>query len=667
MSSPHGSKLASPSSSSSLADASSSSEGTQQTGSRSGLKQPSGGRMTPGFSGRATPSGDGTGKSGIARPSSRLTKPGTIHEKTGTTKGEDSVVAGGSAVEGLHNGPSEQVSKLRLMRKGSDGASKRIKIEAGTSSLPRHLPKGIIDTATPSQSTSRLSPLNSSRKHISESVAPTQGSSEDASTSNTEKSASERLHAAENGDGTRPEGPKRGLRRPGVASSGSLGLGVRTPNISSESPAPSTASATTATANERTHPIQKSGELLPSRLTRGGSGLKLLSERKLPPPQQVLKPQSKAGRDYSSSSTSSLDSNSSGDIATVQSSVVDAGKEKLHSEDTKRAPTKKQAGVPAQLNLPSERNGESEKSDEPSKELQSSSKSPKSHPNCSRRTSPEGMSHEEIVTSPKAETSDGNKTVVEQKNLKNEKELEKGKGSDGQVVINGDLSPEQKRVAKTSRDAHSATIASPSEAPASDAKESVSDQRKEKPPSTESTNKSFSQPETGQLYSDSMAQLSPETKRSAVSPGDREGNTEQQHGTSGTPELEEVSAVKPSSSHQSRTHAHAKRARSLSPNNSRRIFPLPLAAVLAHESTSSQPTTPASLGVSTKMDFSHTSALARTRSSDDQIEGAHKPLRSSLRNSKRAVVATSSSSSLDNGHSKSHHSQKVRWQCHCYS
>ena len=725
VSSPHGSKLPSLSSSSSLVgDTTSSSSSSDvhppQTGSRSGLKQPSsGGRTTPGFTGsggRTTPSssssGDGAGRSGIARPASRFTKPGTIHEKAGanaTAKGEESgVTAGGlSASETpnkeLHNGESsEQPSKLRLVRKGSDGASKRFKIEAGTSSLPRHLPKGITNAAGSSPATSRLSPLSTSRKH--ESVAPgsedvvTSSSSSTGTSNATETNASERLHATESsGDGKRLEGPKRMLKRPGDTGSGSLGSGGggvhhHTPHhVGLGSPAPATSAAPT-TSTERTHPVQKSGgDLLPSRLARvsggtsSGSGLKPpgAGDRKLQPPQLVTKSRSKATRDYSSSSTSSLDSNGSGgDIVAAKSALVDGGKA------GEAITAKKQSGVPTSLNLPpSQRNGETEKADEPppSKESRTAgSTAPKGRPDCSRRSSPEGMSREEIASSPKAETNDGvvKKTAVEQKNLKNEKELEKGKGTGmgGQVVvINGDLSPEQRRVAKTARDSntHSISVTSPTEPPNStttttggkDSRSSSTqgkDRDRTTAPTVESSNKSFSQPETGQPYSDSMGQLSPETKRSAVSFEETETSSEQQPSGSDTPE-QEVSPVAKSGSGRlsqgTKLHVHAKRARSLSPKNSRRIFPLTVVPVLEHETTSSQPATPSSPEGGRKMDFNHVSSgLARTRSSGDAMipaQGLHKPLRSSLRNTKTSG-GTSSSSSLDSGNSKSHHGQKVR-------
>ena len=686
VSTPHGSKLSSASSSPSLGDGSSPSDAHPQAGSRSGLKQPGSGRTTPGFSGsgRATP-GPGDGKSGIARPASRLTKPGTIHEKAAaTTKSEESAVtaSGGPRTEMQNGESSEQPSKLRLVRKVSDGATKRIKIEAGgTSSLPRHLPKGVTSAAGASHPASRLSPLSSnSRRH--ESVAASK-SSEDAPTSTaastltTEAHSSERPHhVTEGGDGKRVlEGPKRMLKRPGDSISGGPGsTGVHATNIGFGSPAPPSSSsspsanASTGTSTERT---QKSGDLLPSRLTRGtslGSGLKPPGEnRKIQPPQLISKPRSTAGRDYSSGSTSSLESNGSGgDSVTTKSSIGDGGKDRLRSAEG--ATVTNQGGVPASLNLPSERDLETEKP--PSKkESQSGSAPGKGRPDCSRRSSPEGMSHEEIATSPKAESNDSIKAAVEQKNLKNEKELEKGKGGGGQVMINGDLSLEQKRVGKTARDVHSSNVSSPSEIPNSAGKDSRSGQGKERTAPTESTSKSFSQPETGQPYSDSMSQLSPETKRSAVSFEETETTgSEQRPSGSDTSEQEELPAIKKTGSgrqsHPTKPHVllSAKRARSLSPNNTRRVFPLPVVPVLDHESSSSQPATPSSPGGRNKMDFHHTSsALARTRSGGDPASSAQslgKPLRSSLRNSKSSG-GTSSSSSLDSANSKNHHGQKV--------
>lgn len=160
-------------------------------------------------SGRSTPSNSNW--SGVQRPSSRLNK-----------KGSNSI----NNLEGAGQ-EEEPGEKMRLQRKGSDGVIKRHlvlplsksghMIPLGTSSLPRHLPKGTV----------RL----------------VEATNADLSSSTEENDAAKSAHLNEGRDKSSPgkgEGVS-GLKRPGLKKPGvSMISGVCTPNLPSSGPQTST-------------------------------------------------------------------------------------------------------------------------------------------------------------------------------------------------------------------------------------------------------------------------------------------------------------------------------------------------------------------------------------------------------------------------------------------
>ena len=167
-------------------------------------------------SGRSTPSN--SNRSGIQRPSSRLSKKGS------------------NSINNLEGAGQEEESgeRMRLQRKGSDGLVKRHLvlpssksghvIPSGTSSLPRHLPKGT--------------------------TRQTEGVNSDLSSSTEEEASVDAVksaHLKEDGNKTSPgksEGVS-GLKRPGLKKPGvSLMSGPCTPNLPSSGPQTSTTSET---------------------------------------------------------------------------------------------------------------------------------------------------------------------------------------------------------------------------------------------------------------------------------------------------------------------------------------------------------------------------------------------------------------------------------------
>lgn len=187
------------------------------------LKFPVSGRNTPLSSNR----------SGIQRPSSRLSKSGSSSTSNLSREGV---------------GEGEEPKQLRLQRKGSDGAVKRHlvnpasknmltghSIQAGSaSSLPRHLPKGMLQhhgnsDSTESSPTSELSSSAEAEKPIEKAV---------------DKPAHRDMPPTK-GEGLGLRKPTGGLKKPGT----SLLSGVRTPNLPSSGPQGS--STTTAEGKDR--------------------------------------------------------------------------------------------------------------------------------------------------------------------------------------------------------------------------------------------------------------------------------------------------------------------------------------------------------------------------------------------------------------------------------
>ena len=166
-------------------------------------------------SGRSTPSN--SNRSGIQRPSSRLSKSGSSSTSNLTREGV---------------GEGEEPKQLRLQRKGSDGAVKRHlvnpvsknmlmghSLQAGNaSSLPRHLPKGTLQ-----------------HHGSTDSTEPSELSSSSEAEKPTEKAADKPAHRdmpPTKGEGLGLRRPAGGLKKPGT----SLLSGVRTPNLPSSGP-----------------------------------------------------------------------------------------------------------------------------------------------------------------------------------------------------------------------------------------------------------------------------------------------------------------------------------------------------------------------------------------------------------------------------------------------
>lgn len=198
-------------------------EGANKSSSLSRLKLPSSGRSTPSSSHR----------SGIQRPSSRLSK-----------------MNSGSA-SNLSSEDSKSENHLGLQRKGSDGAVKRhlvnpgnLKspsgqhlIQSGTSSLPRHFPKGAATAASTHSQLSGVETHSTSKEQLSsgerkreEHLSQREGSGGGAKEEEEGKIVSK---LKGKGQTSRMEGVGFGLKKPGeVKKSGSL-LGIRTPNLPS--------------------------------------------------------------------------------------------------------------------------------------------------------------------------------------------------------------------------------------------------------------------------------------------------------------------------------------------------------------------------------------------------------------------------------------------------
>ena len=226
-----------------------------QKASKDSEPEAGGSRLKFPGSGRSTPSNQT--RSGIQRPSSRLSKMGS------------------SSTSNLAEGEEEGgASKLKLQRKASDGAVKRHlvvpstskssipghAIQSGTSSLPRHLPKGSLSPRQPGKGmgfphedqeskTAEVSTSNSEgkpeRKLERKPDEKTGGKSEGAKQAPPAKDAggekSGPLKAEGSGFGLKK--PSGGLKKPGA----SLLSGVRTPNLPSSGPQ---SSSTTSSQGE---------------------------------------------------------------------------------------------------------------------------------------------------------------------------------------------------------------------------------------------------------------------------------------------------------------------------------------------------------------------------------------------------------------------------------
>lgn len=593
------------------------------------LKYPNSGRATPtpSQSGRSTPSGIPS-RSGIARPPSRLTKAATVAE-TPVSQLRNANTSAAAEDDGR-----ERSSNMRLQRKNSDSAARKHRIELGTSSLPRNIPKGVV-AAGDGGGSSMATGANDS-----EVIPPTKQNGSLHDTNNVEEETKPQTATTpqENGDKENAaavgETSKRILKRPGNFGFGATG--VRTPNLPS---GPTSATSSGERNGELSSlSVEKSADLSPSQLLKAPGGKKFLSSERKGGPQLQKRAQHSVPktREYSSSSNSSLDSCTSSEVSVkpAQSSVLDestvavsppkvdpvvASKQNattpLHLSVVKRKEESDIISPPAAF---SERTITKETSDSGSTTsvesgTHSNSRLPsKPHPRYGRRISPEGMSHEEIATSPKDKTSN-----VSEKNLRNEKELEPTRaseqGSKG-MVISETLDSERSETSMTTKkEVESSNVKSAEEAQGSkaDGQKESADATSGESGSPASRSKAISQPETGQLYSDSM---SPQLKRSGerveAIKSDRFTHSEEVHHA-------HLSRIK----ELTRSPQHEKRARSLSPKSSSRIGPYSSVDRIHPRS----PMSPERIGLG------RTASNASTKSDMTNTGPMQKPLRSSLR------------------------------------
>ena len=387
-------------------------------------------------SGRSTPSN--ATRSGIQRPSSRLSKK--------ASSSTNNLSEGGGGEDTPPTGTKgEKGSGLRLQRKGSDGAVKKhlvntaalkSPIQSGTSSLPRHLPKGMLAAhageGEGEEEKEKHSPEATEDKHK---TAHAQG--EPA----THKDLGSRLPSKGQGlgDGVGLRRPG-GLKKPGSGLM-SLGGGVRTPNLPSSGPQSSNTNEGEETQRDHTPPSNHAPPSSTGSPGLGGkkllqpksSGLSKLSGLKRPtspstkhrlhritPATAGDSPKAERKASPAPPSMRERESSEKADVH-VPSPALEQTPSKGQEEGEMVCPDKQPAPKPVQA-IPSERevtNIAPEPSSEPTPSSADSAdhiKVPESvsesvnevgvanHLRFGRRISPEGMSHEEI-TSPKVETS----------------------------------------------------------------------------------------------------------------------------------------------------------------------------------------------------------------------------------------------------------------------
>ena len=543
------------------------------------LRIPSSGRSTPlSQTGRSTPSGI-PGKSGIARPSSRLAKTSQVAEKSPTAEQNGELGGSGEAEEKI----GRRDSRLRLQRKNSDGATKRhrvltagaVSLETGTSSLPRNLPKGIL--------TSGLMAPGSYRKHGAASESKTNDFEAagdythnvnvkgDSVLVNESKGTSEELDK-----GT--EGGRRMLKAPAKFASG-----IRTPNLPSGPQASLTREERNEAPSSAGAPTLKLHKLQPP-------------ERKIPAPHPAIqRPSLPSGSGalpkhkdiLTTSSNSSLESCTSGEIKLANSASIDRS---APSSEVRTVLSEKKPAVSPSLQLSGERGGQGfvkggEILSPPTgfKQLgEQSETSPKRDiSRYSRRISPEGMSHEDQGSPREGDQKLGNKEAEE--NLKNERELGRQKE---QLLISQSLKSDhevdkQKKTKVVDSDVINASEVSNSAASEADngtEKSGISARGTGDSPPSQLAVSHGSQPETGQPYSESMSQLSPQTNqkssRKLQAPANvktqnrhRQGDIEEDRNTKFDVQHNRSSRLE----EMAKSPDRVKRARSLSPKSSHRV------------------------------------------------------------------------------------------------
>ena len=426
------------------------------------LRQPTSGRSTPlSQTGRSTPSliPGMSGRSGIARPSSRNAKTSQVVDRSAEQNGE---------VAEHEEGEEKLIrkdSRLRLQRKGSDGPIRRhrvntigtVGIESGTDSLPRNLPKGVLSSG--------LVPPGSHRKTgaTPEPKAKDFESAGDFSDRVQVKGdgilVKERKGGSEE-PGKGAEEEKRGLKMPTKFSAG-----VRTPNLPSGPQA-------SLVGEERSEPPPSSSGVPTSKLRK-------MPERKIPTPHTSMQrsaipssggaPSMKHRDTRTSSSNSSLESCTSGEIKLTNSANIDQNGQSLEKSANKSEVVQRKADVPFSLQLSSEGSRQDQhggvvegKILSPPPAFKSLEKASETSPKgdvsrYSRRISPEGMSHGDD-SSPVEENQSGDKMA--EKNLKNEQEIEREKKP---MVISESLNSDSEPVTQKKTELSDSSVKAASE------------------------------------------------------------------------------------------------------------------------------------------------------------------------------------------------------------
>ena len=543
------------------------------------LRQPTSGRSTPlSQTGRSTPSQipGMSGRSGIARPSSRNAKTSQVVDRSSEQNGE--------VVE--HEENEEKLirkdSRLRLQRKGSDGPTRRhrvntigaVGIESGTDSLPRNLPKGVLSSGLVPPSHRKPGATPEPRAKDFESAGDF---SDRVQVKGDGVLVKERRGGSEE-PGKVAEEEKRGLKMPTKFSAG-----VRTPNLPSGPQA-------SLVGEERSEPPPSSSSVPTSKLRK-------MSERKIPAPHANMQrsaipgsgggtPSMKHRDTRTTSSNSSLESCTSGEIKLTNSANLDRNVQLLEKSANKASlpeAVQRKVDVPFSLQLSSEGSRQDQhggvvegKILSPPLAFKSLEKASETSPKgdvsrYSRRISPEGMSHGDD-SSPVEENQSGDKTA--ENNLKNEQEIEREKKP---MVISERLNSDSEPVTQKKTEISDSGVKAASEVSSPTANEAENGSNGGSggvPPSQLPAASHASQPETGQPYSEGMAQLSPPVVQKRLPQLQPHAQTQIRHHSE---DSEEERGTKSDVHHNRSSRVEeimkspAKRARSLSPKSSHRI------------------------------------------------------------------------------------------------
>ena len=538
--------------------------------------------------------------------------------------------------------PRRPDSQLKLQRKGSDGAAKKhrvnagnpssaaqgatppVTIESGSSSLPRNIPKGILSSGSGLSAptnyhdpSSKLSDLESSGS--SSSSHSTAESAKQSSLISVKKSPS--MKKAASASGLRMPSGKTGLTRPSETPS-SMPVKEEEP-----SPAPS------ATASKLIGPLKKmtSASSLPIPPSGSGSGSPASKQKlsRLAGPASTSKLHSFKPHPHVASlsvskatgSTSSLESCNSDIIKVGVSQKIDRESANVEPEFDKSSDVSVEQESDPTPSRPPPKSLEIDKSALKDSDIVSPPAEfkmlEKRSPRDTRRISPEGMSQEDSnnrpsETPPKLSGDDTQKeepsslTESVERNLKNERES----GGDSSSLVIQLSTEEGEKVGEEKKIVNSQPAVMESNLSSGNTK----NEEDLKPKS-----KGFSQPETGQPAMDSPQLVQ------KISSDAKMATSEESDETGGQQRLSRES--------EPRSHEQGKpRARSLSPKATHRVGTVSIGPAYLP---------PHMVPLTQGLEFS------RTASSDGGRE--RKPLKSVLRhsNSSTGVARNNSSSSFD--------------------